>query len=214
MASEKQIKANQQNASKSMGPKTKEGKAIAKLNSVKHGLLAKNMEILPTENRRDFDKLKANLMDDLKPKSELENLLVEQIVSATWRLRRIQQIETGLLVGQYYKIQSERANPEMHRYIHSELLMELVDHGDDVESKSNHQEAVRRSQEAKKMLESEIPTLGEAFSKAQDSLSKLSRYQSAIERSLYKALAELERLQSKRKSTEKPMIIDITETLG
>lgn len=209
MASEKQIKANQQNASKSLGPKTKEGKAIAKLNSMKHGLLSQKMEILPTEDKRDFDELAASLMNDLKPQGELENILVEQIISATWRLRRIQQIETGLLVGQYYRVQTERANI----YTHPEILAEVAVVDSSLEGKSGYEEAVRRDQEIKKILESEIPTLGEAFNKAQDSLSRLSRYQSAIERSLYKALAELERLQSRRRIAEKPVIIDVTETL-
>jgi hypothetical protein len=209
MASEKQIKTNQSNASKSTGPKTAKGKAIAKLNSVKHGLLAKNMEILPTEDRKDFDKLRASLMDDLKPEGELENILMEQIVSATWRLRRIQQIETGLLGWQYFEIQSERANKKAGTYEYDPFKRKLI-----LESSLLYNESKLREKEAKEIAESDVPTLGMAFSKSQEDLAKLSRYQVAIERSLYKALEELERLQSKRKSTEKPMIIDITETLG
>ena len=209
MASEKQIKTNQSNASKSTGPKTAKGKAIAKLNSVKHGLLAKNMEILPTENRKDFDKLRAGLMDDLKPEGELENILMEQIVSATWRLRRIQQIETGLLGWQYFEIQSERANKKAGTYEYDPFKRKLI-----LESSLLYNESKLREKEAKEIAESDVPTLGMAFSKSQEDLAKLSRYQVAIERSLYKALEELEKLQSKRKSTEKPMIIDITGTLG
>lgn len=209
MASEKQIKTNQSNASKSTGPKTAKGKAIAKLNSVKHGLLAKNMEILPTEDRKDFDKLRASLMDDLKPEGELENILMEQIVSATWRLRRIQQIETGLLGWQYFEIQSERANKKARTYEYDPFKRKLI-----LESSLLYNESKLREKEAKEIAESDVPTLGMAFSKSQEDLAKLSRYQVAIERSLYKALEELEKLQSKRKSTEKPMIIDITGTLG
>jgi hypothetical protein len=209
MTSEKQIKTNQSNASKSTGPKTAKGKAVAKLNSVKHGLLAKNMEILPTENREDFDKLRASLMDDLKPEGELENILMEQIVSATWRLRRIQQIETGLLGWQYFEIQSERANKKARTYEYDPFKRKLI-----LESSLLYNESKLREKEAKEIAESDVPTLGMAFSKSQEDLAKLSRYQVAIERSLYKALEELEKLQYKRKSTEKPMIIDITETLG
>lgn len=37
-ASKKQVKANQENARKSTGPKTDAGKAIVALNAMKHGL--------------------------------------------------------------------------------------------------------------------------------------------------------------------------------
>jgi len=40
MASQQQIEANRQNAQKSTGPKTEEGKAAVRLNSVKPGLTA------------------------------------------------------------------------------------------------------------------------------------------------------------------------------
>ena len=49
--------------------------------------------------------------------------------------------------------------------------------------------------------ESEIVTLGRAFVRDADkanAFSKLSRYESAIERKFYKALHELERLQAAR----------------
>ncbi len=48
MASEKQVRANRQNAQKSTGPKTPEGKAAVRLNAAKHGLLSKET-LLPGE---------------------------------------------------------------------------------------------------------------------------------------------------------------------
>ncbi len=59
------------------------------------------------------------------------------------------------------------------------------------------------------------PSLGVAFisdAKASNSLSKLSRYETAIERSLYRALKELEWLQQARVPKE-PVLseaVDIT----
>ena len=48
MASEEQNRANHQNAQKSTGPKTPEGKAAVHLNATKHGLLSKEI-LLPGE---------------------------------------------------------------------------------------------------------------------------------------------------------------------
>ncbi len=57
-------------------------------------------------------------------------------------------------------------------------------------------------------------TIGEAFiqdSDGADALSKLSRYETTIERGLYKALHELQRLQAARagKETPLPIAVDI-----
>ncbi len=45
MATEKQFEANRQNAQKSTGPKTPEGRAAVRLNGVKHGLTAETMVV-------------------------------------------------------------------------------------------------------------------------------------------------------------------------
>ena len=79
----------------------------------------------------------------------------------------------------------------------------------------NKEELSPEEQEVKEIMETmknDSSMIGQAFSKAQDSLSKLSRYQASVERSLYKALAELERVQSKRRVADAPMIIDVPES--
>ena len=65
MISEKQLLANQQNALKSTGPKTNEGRAISARNSLKHGLLAKEVVITEVEGAEDkaaFDSLVSDLV--------------------------------------------------------------------------------------------------------------------------------------------------------
>ena len=47
-ATKAQIRANRENAKKSTGPRTAEGKARVSLNALKHGLLARDT-VLPTE---------------------------------------------------------------------------------------------------------------------------------------------------------------------
>ena len=53
MTSEKQRKANRQNAKKSTGPRTEDGKASTSQNALKHGLLARDA-VLPGEDPADF----------------------------------------------------------------------------------------------------------------------------------------------------------------
>ncbi|MHC4771167.1 MAG: hypothetical protein ACYS8O_05120 [Planctomycetota bacterium] len=76
--SEKQMLANQQNALRSTGPKTDQGKALASRNSLKHGLLAEEVVITAGEGAEDKH-------------------LVEKIAAAYWRQRRASRYEVGIL---------------------------------------------------------------------------------------------------------------------
>ena len=51
ISSDRQIKANKQNAQHSTGPRTENGKARVALNALKHGLTGKQI-VLPHEDRR------------------------------------------------------------------------------------------------------------------------------------------------------------------
>jgi hypothetical protein len=54
MSTQAQIKANRQNAQKSTGPKTDEGKAAASQNAVKHGLFAES--VIKGENEAEYER--------------------------------------------------------------------------------------------------------------------------------------------------------------
>ena len=95
MASEKQREANRRNALNSTGPKTSEGKAAVRLNSLRHGLRAASL-ILPGENREDFDALRDSLEEDFQPQSQTEKILVEQMAVAHWKLARAEKAEATL----------------------------------------------------------------------------------------------------------------------
>lgn len=97
---DKQVAANRANASKSTGPKSESGKKIACRNSLKHGLLAKEIVIDTgdgAENQDDFNRLLTDLHRHFNPQGTLEEMLVEKIVVAYWRLRRAHRYEVGLL---------------------------------------------------------------------------------------------------------------------
>jgi hypothetical protein len=100
--SQKQLEANQQNAKKG-GVKTKEGKEVVKYNALKHGLLAKEVIIQHgegAENPDEFDELVEDLIMQFNPSGSIEEMLVEKIAIAYWRLRRVYRFEVGLLRSQ------------------------------------------------------------------------------------------------------------------
>ena len=96
MTSEKQRKANRQNAKKSTGPRTEDGKAHTSQNALKHGLLARDA-VLPGEDPAVFDRHFRDFEDTIEPQNALEFALVRQIADAEWRLRRLARIETAFL---------------------------------------------------------------------------------------------------------------------
>ena len=98
MPTRAQIRANRNNAKKSTGPRTEEGKARAAKNSLKHGLLARDT-VLPGEAPPDFDRQLSALEADTQPANSLEFELVRQIADAQWRMRRLTRLETGFLAA-------------------------------------------------------------------------------------------------------------------
>lgn len=153
MTSEKQIAANRENALKG-GVKTEPGKAVSSRNAISHGIFSRDV-LLPGENSCLLVDLRNNLMAELQPVGELETVLVERIVSSTWRLKRVLRTEkkyagrtsprtgdgTGAIAGGDYRYQSWQ---------------------------------------------------------------NFIRYETTLERQIYKALHELERLQHARKTETNP----------
>jgi len=92
------LRANRRNAQKSTGPKTAAGKAASKLNALKHGVLAQNVIVCGSqfkESPAEFKELCHQFYTSLAPVGPLEQLLVDQIVQASWRLRRARAAEAG-----------------------------------------------------------------------------------------------------------------------
>src|SRR3954465_7368460 len=119
MTSRKQAEANRQNALKSTGPKTPEAKAAVRLNALKHGLLSQDV-LLPGEDEAAFKELSERLRDELQPVGEFEGLLVDRIVAATWRLRRLGRVEAGIFAFELYGELAARARREAGKYSQTE----------------------------------------------------------------------------------------------
>ncbi len=96
MATEAQIKANQENAKKSTGPTTEIGKQKSSMNAMTHGIFA-NIPILPGENEADLNELKAQIIQALKPTDAIELGFVERIIQSRFRQIRLREAEAAKL---------------------------------------------------------------------------------------------------------------------
>src|SRR5580704_482927 len=163
MISQRQQDANRRNAAKSHGPKTPEGLAAVRMNALKHGFTAAEI-ILPTvEEKIDFEQFRFSFEEEYKPVGPTEQVLVEDIITARWRLNRIRKMEPG-----FFSLRLEVMNDKIQ---------------DDFSAldPQAHLALVVRD-------DAQYP----------DTYGKMSRYEARFERTFYKALKELQRLQALR----------------
>ena len=96
MSSLRRIAASRANGALSRGPKSPETLRVSAGNSLRHGLTARTV-LLTNESPQLFqESLNAYLLR-LQPRDQVEADLVEEIVVAKWRQRRLWGIETASL---------------------------------------------------------------------------------------------------------------------
>ena len=95
MSTQAQIVANRQNAKKSTGPKTEQGRATSAANSTRHGLQANPTTLFENNphERSQYDTLKAKLLKQCLPEGELELQAFERYVFALFQADRARQLE-------------------------------------------------------------------------------------------------------------------------
>jgi hypothetical protein len=79
VTSERQKAANRANARHSTGPKTPKGKAVVRLNALRHGLLTRDL-VLRGEDADAFEDLLNQVRADLSPVGPIEELLADRVV--------------------------------------------------------------------------------------------------------------------------------------
>jgi len=217
MSTPSQIAANRRNGRVSNGPETPKGKAASAKNAMRHGLLSKDI-LLPNEDAEAFADLAKELRAALRPEGRLEMELAERIVALTWRLRRVGRAEQAILAWQHFEVLGgTEVQEEEDAEKRADMLerAEALDLDPDAieELGPSEDPAVKRLRNADRIAKeaglTDLVTFGEAFRESQDPLAKLSRYETSMERSLYKALHELQRLQASRKGQPVPLPVAV-----
>jgi hypothetical protein len=88
MSTEAQIRANQENAQHSTGPKTETGKAASSLNNFQHGLTGTAFYFIHGEDPEQFDHVLTGLRSEHQPTTITESILVENMARAYWLSQR------------------------------------------------------------------------------------------------------------------------------
>lgn len=93
MTTNRRTLANRENAQRSTGPRTPEGRAISSQNARRHGILSER-STSANEDTNLFDHLINSLISEFSPQTSLEILLVERLANLFWRERRLVETET------------------------------------------------------------------------------------------------------------------------
>ncbi len=96
MATEAQIKANEENAKKSTGPATSEGKQRSSMNAMVHGIFSR-IPLLPGENQEQFKLLEDEIIKAYQPTDAMEYHLVQRIYLTCIRQIRLREAEAAKL---------------------------------------------------------------------------------------------------------------------
>src|SRR3954470_9829498 len=94
-SSARRLRANRQNARRSSGPRTAAGKRRSSRNATSHGVFCRDL-VLPGESREEFDAFRNAFLLRLNPQDVLELMIVDRVVAASWKLRRLQAAEPYL----------------------------------------------------------------------------------------------------------------------
>ena len=106
MSSQKQIEANRANAKKSTGPTSAAGRAKSRLNAIRDNITGQ-ITTLSEEDRTVFEKLKAEHIADLAPKTVSELKFAHAIAWDIWRLDRLRATEMNI-----YALAAEQAEED------------------------------------------------------------------------------------------------------
>jgi hypothetical protein len=96
MSSRQLRKQARANGAKAAGTKSPAGIQKSSINALKHGLTSKAV-VLTNESQQHFDELHLTYVHEFEPESGVEMDLIDQMVSAQWRLRRIWRMQTAAL---------------------------------------------------------------------------------------------------------------------
>ena len=176
MASEAQVAANRVNAQKSTGPRTAEGKAVVSQNALKHGLLAREA-VIRGEDPGEFEFYRDRMLGELAPVGTMESVLAERAVGLSWRLRRAERVQNEVFDTLY----SDHTENPLTKLTQSMLPKHLA--------------RPQVSEDGRDLTLGRVVVKDFANSRV---LDRLLMYERRIEHSLFKTMAELQRLRLMR----------------
>jgi len=208
---EKVLAANRANAQRSTGPRRPDA---VRYNALKHGIFTRNLIFNSDQEQQEFHDLISGLAAEYSPAGPSESALVAEAAVALWQLSNVNG-----WAAQEFQSRRTAADAILKRLAQSEHCQEIplfsaggalhrsAPHGWQCEelvvsasSASSESEKLRDDTSAKQ-------DNWHVQAKLQTSLNSILRYQAALERKLFRALAMLHQIQRERlEAGESPVL--------
>ena len=131
-----QLEARENNAKRSTGPRTPEGKGRSSQNARKHGLYCnssffRDAAVALGEDPREFERLLKGLIRARRPADALEKVLVEDIALLLWKKARLDRAEAAVQVRnlQEHDLERRKRSIEVGREISDTLESDVREYG-------------------------------------------------------------------------------------
>lgn len=171
------------------------GKAISSRNGIRHGFFA-HSALIPGESAEEYAVFRDSILASIDPEGPLEAVMTGNLIDAAWQMRRYPAATAAIITTEMYNALADQARDESFLHRHAERI-EAGDVGKPAEAR----EARLREDEMTVAANSPSTALGRAFLRDPNAaavLWRLSHFQAAAERSLFRSLHEIQRLQAAR----------------
>lgn len=203
------LAANRANAKKSTGPRTARGKRRSSMNGITHGLFCSEI-VLPGEDARVFEQFRTAVLRKLSPQDVVELMLCDRIVTAQWKLRRLNAMEATAQRGRS-SLPIDRAKRQIQRDRDEREFTELrwgrrfVPTAEDrkTDRTINEYDKACAANPLRRLAPSELPAEecdGDEYN--QEQMERWSRLEQRLELSIHRNLRMLERLRQQSHSDE------------
>jgi len=145
---------------------------------------------------------------ELSPVGPIEELLTERIINAIWRLRRSARVETAFFHWRVDWLKADRLRERVGSHVKPPIDTSLFIEIRDEASYSEAREALGEVEAERDRDEVLLGCALDADAKEGNTLAKLARYETGHERSLFRNLNELRKLQDKRRNRRSSSISD------
>lgn len=207
---EKVIAANRANSQKSTGPHNVE---VVKENAVKHGLLARRIVFKNEEEQFEFNRLFEALCDEYQPSGPTEFMLVEEAATCIWKWRIANMWESQELANRENAAAYTRALAENHYeqqlplftrgdgsnsaaqlgWVCEELVIQSGSRNSELNYGSYSKDRDKKDKAGHVIIQAKLGS----------GLGAVLRYQAALKRDLYRAIAALRKARVGRKRNRK-----------
>lgn len=106
-----------------MSPKTAAGRAIVRLNGVRHGMRS-FLPVPKTESAAEWERHRAGILASLDPVAALEMALGERVALLLWRLQRVDRFETAVITQAQEKAADDRSEREALYRVYTRAAVE------------------------------------------------------------------------------------------